>query len=598
MTDYRKIALRNISFIIIFNLLFVSLGRAEDWQTYSEKSNYKRTPRYQETMNYFEKLARHSSYTKMITFGKSAENRELKLFIISKDKKFTGQKALKTNKPIVLIENCIHPGESEGKDACMLLARDLLIEKKYPQILEHVIILIIPLLNVDGHEMMSPYNRLNQNGPEEMGWRVTATRHNLNRDFMKAETPEIRSLFSVLNEWQPHLFIDCHTTDGADFQYDIHYHIDLHEEYGGAVSRWASEDFLPVVIPACEQKGHILGPYAGLIDERDPSKGMNGGIWPARLSDPYITLRNRAGFLIETHALKDYKTRIFATYDLIQVILQEMSRNGKKLIDVVNFEDKNCVNLYTKYNSTNKFPLTFRLTGQADSLIYHAFKFSTVPGKISGQDYLVYEPIPVDIPSVYFDDVEPVITMTPPYGYLVPAQWQTVIDIIKSHGIEMKRLSSAITDTFECYRFENARWGERPYEGRHLVNFKTKMSKEIRTFPANTWYVPSGQRLARLVFHLLEPEAPDALIRWGYFNTIFEQKEYFEDYIMEPLAQKMFEKDSSLKAEFEAKIASDSTFAKNPYQRLFFFYQRSPYWDKEKDLYPIARVVKEIKNIH
>jgi murein tripeptide amidase MpaA len=598
MSIYKTIAFRNIIFSIIIHFILLSSALAEDWQTYSEKSNYKKTPRYQETMNYFEKLARHSSYTKMITIGKSAENRELKLFIISKDKKFTGQKALKLNKPIVLIENCIHPGESEGKDACMLLARDLLIEKKYPPILDQVIILMIPILNVDGHEIMSPYNRLNQNGPEEMGWRVTATRHNLNRDFMKAETPEIRSLFSVLNEWQPHLFIDCHTTDGADFQYDIHYHIDTHDEYGGAVSRWAREDFLPAVIPACEQKGHILDPYAGLIDENDPTKGMNGGIWPARLSNPYITLRNRAGFLIETHALKDYKTRIFATYDLIQVILQEMAQNGEKLIDAVGFEDQNCLKLYSKDNYNTKFPLTYRLTGQGDSLIYHAYKFTSVFGKISGQNYLVYEPIPVDIPSIYFNHVEPVVSMTPSQGYLIPAQWRAVIDVLKSHGIEMKQLNAAVTDTFECYRFENPRWGERPYEGRHLVTFKTKMSKEIRTFPANTWYVPSGQRLARLVFHLLEPEAPDALIRWGYFNTIFEQKEYFEDYIMEPLAQKMLEKDSKLKAEFEARLASDSTFAKSPYQRLHFFYQRSPYWDREKDLYPIARVVKELKNIH
>ncbi len=598
MPGHRTIALRDITFIITIHFILQISVNAQDWQTFCEKSNYKKTPRYQETMNYFEKLAQYSPFARLITFGKSAENRELKLFIISKDKKFTGQKAFKTNKPIILIENCIHPGESEGKDACMLLARDLLIIKKYPHILENVIILIIPILNVDGHEMMIPYNRLNQNGPEEMGLRVTATRLNLNRDFMKAETPEIRSLFSVLNEWQPHLFIDCHTTDGADFQYDIHYHIDTHDAYGGAISRWAREEFLPAVIPACEQKGHILDPYAGLIDESDPTKGLKGGIWPARLSNPYMTLRNRAGFLIETHALKDYKTRIFATYDLIQVILQEMAQNGKKLMDVVNFEDQNCLNLFSKYDPITKFPLTYRLTEQSDSLIYHAFKFTTAPGKISGQDYLTYEPIPIDIPTVYFDYVEPVVSITPPRGYLIPAQWQTVIETIKSHGIEMRRLKSAITDTFECYRFENPRWGERPYEGRHLVNFKTGMKKEIRTFPEDTWYIPSGQRLARLVFQLLEPEAPDALIRWGYFNTIFEQKEYFEDYIMEPLAQKMLEKDSKLKAEFEARLASDSTFAKSPYQRLFFFYQRSPYWDKAKDLYPISRVVKEIKNMH
>lgn len=580
--------------IILWPLFSSSVAQTDDWITFYEKSGFRKTAPYAETRAYFQKLADFSQFARLEQFGETPEGRALDLLIISRDKHFKPEPAKASGKPIVMIENCIHPGESEGKDASMMLARDLLVKNQYPEILDSVTLLIIPMLNPDGHERFGAYNRINQNGPDEMGWRVTATRLNLNRDFMKADTPEMRAWLKMFGQWDPHLFIDCHTTDGADFQYDIKYYIDTHDEFGGAISRWAREDFLPNFIPRTEALGHILGPYCGLIDARHPEMGLRCGVWPPRLSNPYVTLRNRGGMLIETHSLKDYKTRVTATYDFLLCALQEVTDNAEKLVTAVAAEDARCQALGRKYDPAVKFPLAFKTTAQGDSMVYRGYIVKPKQGVISGTEYLTYQQIPKDVPTVTYNTVEPVKSVPVPRGYLVPRQWQEVLSILQLHEIQMFRLEQEVTGLFQVYRFEEPKWAATPYEGRHRVSFKTQMVEEKHTLPVGTVYVPVSQTHAKLLMHLLEPAAPDALIRWGFFNTIFEQKEYFEKYAMEPLAQKMAAENPALKAEFEKKLASDSAFATSPHRRLMFFYQRSPYWDPAKNRYPIFRATRPI----
>ena len=582
-------------FVIISGFVFgFSKANADDWTTYYEKSGFQKTPRYTETRTYFQKLADFSQFARLEKFGETPEGRSLDLLIISKDKVFEAGSVKSLNKPIVLIENCIHPGESEGKDASMMLARDLLVKNQYPEILENVILLIIPIFNADGHEQFGAYNRINQNGPEEMGWRVTATRLNLNRDFMKADTPEMRAWLKMFGQWDPHLFIDCHTTDGADFQYDIKYYVDTHDAFGGLISRWARADFLPSFLPRVEKMGHILGPYCGLIDEKHPESGVRCGVWPPRLSNPYVTLRNRGGLLIETHSLKDYKTRVSATYDFLVCALQEVSENRGRLIRAVAAEDACCQALGKKYDPSVQFPLTFEMTEQGDSMLYHGYVIEPQTGVISGAEYLTYRQIPRDVPTVAFNHVKPVVSVPVPLGYLIPRQWQEVLAILEFHEIQMFRLVQSITDTFQVYRFSEPQWAVAPYEGRHRVSFQTQAFEEKHNLPAGTIYVPVSQPNAKLLMNLVEPDAPDALIRWGFFNTIFEIKEYFEEYSMEPLAQKMAAENPALQAEFDAKLAADTSFAASPNQRLLFFYERSPYWDPLKDCYPIFRVIQPL----
>ncbi len=594
-----KSSFRAYSYIILFSLSLLTCGKNlsgdGSFQTPFEESGGLETPRYAETMDYFRRLNEASPQAKMIRFGMSPEGRDLNLFIISSDRAFSPKAALASGKPVVLIQCCIHPGESEGKDAAMMLARDLLIGGKYPELLERIIITIIPIFNVDGHERFGPYNRINQNGPKEMGWRVTATRLNLNRDFIKADAPEMRAWLALFNQWKPHLFIDCHTTDGADFQYVLTYNIDTHEEFGGTVSAWAKNALLPALKKECESKKLIIGPYAALMDELHPEKGLKGGVWRPMLSNPYATLRNRAGLLIETHSLKPYAQRVQATYDFILAALSEVARHPQGLLQAVAAEDERSAQLGRKFDPTQKFPLRFQLkTDRGDSMIYRGYRFDRKVGRISGSEYLEYSKENRDIPSVFFNDVETEVAIAPPLGYLIPQQWTTVIDVLQAQGIRLQRLREDVSCVFQGYRFSEVQFRPNSYEGRQTVNFKTEITKEKRSFPAGTVYASLGCSESKLIMNMLEPQAPDALVGWGFFNTIFENREYFEDYVMEPLAERMAAEDSLLLQEFESRLAADTSFAHSPAGRLQFFYDRSPYRDAEKNLYPIFRVTEPI----
>lgn len=442
---------------------------------------------------------------------------------------------------------------------------------------------------------LGPYNRINQNGPKEMGWRVTSTRLNLNRDFVKADAPEMRAWLKMFNQWRPHLLYDCHTTDGQDFQYVLTYNIDTHENFGGAVSRWAKSEFLPAVVPACEAKGHVIGIFGGLDDERQPELGMTIGVWRPMLSNPYLTVRNRAGLLIETHSLKPYPQRVQATYDFILVGLQELAQHPDRLLNAVNEEDARASQLGKIYDPDAKFPLQFRpIKDRGDSMVYRGKQFEEKLGEIFGANYLAYTNEKRDVATIVFNEAEAAVTIAPPLGYLIPRQWTEVIDVVKLHASKIYRLTEEVTGEFEGYRLSDAKFRSAPYECRQLVTYQTEAITGERTFTAGSVYVPLGCPEAKIIMQMLEPQAPDALVGWGFFNTIFELREYFEPYMMEPMAQKMIKENPELLEEFNQKLKSDSAFAANPYQRLMFFYQRSPYWDRDKDLYPVARVTRPL----
>src|SRR5258705_4194442 len=214
-----------------------------DWQTHAERTNYRETPRYAETVAYAERLAGSSPLVEYRSFGKSGQGRDLPLLIASEGDTFNPEAARKAGKAVILIQSCIHAGEPDGKDAGLALLRDLAISKSLPGLLDHVVVLFIPIYNTDGHERSSAYNRINQNGPAEMGWRTTSSYQNLNRDYMKADTPETRAWLSLWNEWQPDLFIDCHVTDGADYRSNITYHFERHEGLDPEIVEWEQDVF-------------------------------------------------------------------------------------------------------------------------------------------------------------------------------------------------------------------------------------------------------------------------------------------------------------------------------------------------------------------
>lgn len=564
----------------------------DKWLTDYEKSGYKKTPRYAETVEFCQRLEKGSPWIKVTSFGKSPQGRDLPLVIVSNERAFNPAKAVKTGKAIVLIQNGIHAGEIDGKDACLMLLRDIAITHTKASLLDHVIFLIIPMYNVDGHERFGLYNRINQNGPEEMGWRVTAQNLNLNRDYMKADALETQAWLSMFNAWLPDFFVDCHVTDGADFQYVVTFAMDMHENVAAPVRTWIKEKFLPVVISRVNTGKVLMQPYSFFFfkDAKDPRKGITVGTGPPRFATQYVLLQNRPALLIETHMLKDYKTRVEGTYRLLEETLRRLNEENASLQSAVRAADTQ-----TAAGLENPFPLQFEIAQTPiDTVQFLGYKSTIEKSDISGGDRIIYtkEPFEADVPR--YDSIVVTKAVQPPVAYLIPQQWQVVISRLKLHGVKLERLTSPVELVVESYRFSDAKWQQNPFEGRHAVTYSVEPIKETRTFSGGTFVVWLNQRAARVAIHALEPDAPDAFVRWGFFDAIFEEKEYAEDYIMEQLAREMLVKDPHLKKEFEEKIQTDTAFAKSPSARLHFFYERSPYWDKQVNLYPVARLISKV----
>jgi hypothetical protein len=563
----------------------------DEWQTHAEKTDYRETPTYDETIKYARRLADASPLIQYSSFGQSGEGRELPLLIATEGETFTSKEAREAGKAVVLVQACIHSGEPDGKDAGFALLRDVAITGTYAGLLENVVLLFIPIYNTDGHERSSHYNRINQNGPAELGWRATTTNQNLNRDYMKADTPETRAWLALWNKWNPDLFIDCHVTDGADYRSHITYHFEHHDAINQDVLAWEREVIDDKVARATEAAGSVISWYLEFADNRDYSKGIRDFNGSPRFSTGYVPLRNRPAILIETHMLKDYRSRVAGTYDFLRFALTEVNRDPQRLLKAVHAADEETLSLGRTQNTALKFPIDFELTDTTVPYHLKAVEARTEKSEVSGDIRVVFGAKPLDLTVPMYNTFRVKTAVSPPLYYIVPPQWKEVTEVLAAHGLSLRRTSEPVAIEVESYRFSEVRWPPEPFEGRFMPRFKAELISQRRTFPARSVLVSLDQELAKVAINLLEPEAPDSLLAWGFFNAIFEQKEHGESYILEGLAREMMAEDPHLRREFEQRLASDPVFASNPYARLQFFHQRSPYWDPCMNLYPVGRVV-------
>ncbi|MEJ2635186.1 MAG: M14 family metallopeptidase [Calditrichia bacterium] len=580
--------------LIIFISFFISglSWASKDWQTYYEKSDFKKTPRYAETMDYCRRLDYASKWVKLTSFGKSPQGRELPLLIIDKHGNFAPEKVRKSGNVIVLVQAAIHAGESDGKDAGLMLVRDMVISKKLDRLLDKVTFLFIPIFNVDGHERFGPYNRINQNGPEEMGWRVTAQNLNLNRDYLKADAPEMQAWLKMFDNWLPDLMVDCHVTDGADYQYAITYGLEDSQNVAGPLREF-SDDFLE---PYLDQKmaadNFPMFPYIMFKNWNDIRSGLVSGAASPRYSTGYGAVQNRIFYLIETHMLKDYRTRVTATEHLLIHMLELANQDAGKLKEVNRMADEQ-----TAKSLTGRYlPLVLKTSMKDSTFInFLGVKYDRIPSEISGADWVIYH---ADQPKTYrmplFNKVEVSDSVKVPYAYLIPAEWTFAIEKLQLNGVKIRYLANDTTLSVSSYRFSNPQWQEKPFEGHHRVSFQMDTVSERRAYPAGTAVIFLNQRTNRVIVNALEPKGPDSFISWGFWDTIFERKEYSEGYVLEKLARKMLAEDPALMEEFEEKVATDSSFAASSRERLNFFYERSPYWDKQINLYPVGKLMHPV----
>jgi murein tripeptide amidase MpaA len=589
-----------IFFTVIISCTFMTASAQSEsknvppeWQTYSEKTEYRETPRYEETIAFSKKLDQASDLILYKSFGKSGEGRDLPLLIAATGKAFTPELARKQGKAVVFVQACIHAGESDGKDAGLALLRDIAITKTRADLLNDVVIVFVPIYNVDGHEYFNSHNRINQNGPAETGFRANATNLNLNRDYMKADAPETRAWLAFWNHWHPDFFIDCHVTDGADFRYNLTYEYAHFQEVSPFIKNWMDEHFDGKVVAKVESEGNLLTHYLE-FNGRDVSKGVATFIATPRFATGYAALRNRAGLLIETHMLKPYKSRVRGTYDVLRYTIDEIGKSKPTLFEANKKAIQETIELGKIYDAKRNFPLSLEITENSKPFILKGIEYKIEDSEISGAKRIIYGTKPLDITIPQFDEAKISFGVAPPLYYIIPPQWKEVISVLQAHGIKILRTKKTLTIPVESYRLLNPKWSNNSFEGHLSLSFSTVMITEKRSFPVGSVIISLEQETANVVIHLLEPKSSDSLVYWGFFNSIFEQKEYGESYVVEELAREMLKNDVNLRIEFEQKL-KDEKFAKNPSARLNFFYDHSRYFDKRLGVYPIGRVISNFK---
>lgn len=559
---------------------------AADWTTPAEASGFTRTPRYGETFDWFQRLDAASPQVRVFEFGRSAQGRALQAVVVSADGIDSPEAARASGRPLLLIQAAIHPGENEGKDALMALARDLTVAQRHPGLLEPLILLLVPIFNVDGHERFSPYNRINQNGPEAMGWRSTAQNLNLNRDFTKADSPEMQAWLRLWQAWQPDLLVDMHNTNGADYQYAMTWAYETERNIEPGLASWQRDIFEGAVRPALEAQGWPLTFYVTLKDSTDLAAGLIEGASGPRFSVGYAAAANRPGLLLETHMLKDFATRTRVNEVLLVEMLRAIGRDPQALKRAVARADAR------RFAPGEAMPLAFGLSDRTELQDFLGYEYSRSDSELSGGIWVQYHP---ERPRTFSLPVQREVTVTAeapaPAAYALPPQWQAVAMRLALHGIEMQRLTAPLEVEATRYRFSGVAWASRPFEGRHAITALEQRPEPVRQeLPAGSWILPMDQPRARLLALLLEPGSPDSFLRWGFFDAIFEDKEYAEPRVMEAMAREMLAADPALRAEFEARLAADAEFAASPRARLRFFYERTPYFDSELNRYPVLRL--------
>ena len=565
--------------------------------TVAEESGFRRTGRTDEVTRLCAAFAAAwPRAVRSLEFGHSAEGRPMRALLACR--------ADPRRVPVLMLQAGIHPGESDGKDAGFIALRELLGETAAPALLERVAILFVPAFNVDGHERFGRWNRPNQNGPEETGWRTTAQNLNLNRDYTKADAPEMRALLKLIRDWDPLVCADLHVTDGADFQPDISLQAEPINQ-GDASLYAAGRELRDALIAKLGAQGSMPLPfYPDLAKTDDPASGFLLTVYSPRFSTGYLPQRNRFTVLVETHSWKDYATRVRVTRNTIVGLAELVAVHGSQWREQTRQADVAAARLggtdiVLDYSSGWREGAS---GGRADTagasgarvLDFPGYTYTRNPSPISGAPVTVYDPKTPQVWRVPFrDQVTPSLVVKAPLGgYVVPRAWaQEVGAHLAFHGIKYEPLRAARSGvSIELYRASAVRFAAKSFEGRMRANLTGSWQRETQDIPVGALFVPIVQPLARLVMHLLEPEAPDSFAAWGFFNACFEQKEYMEPYVAEQIARSMLAEQPDLAAEFARRLKQDAAFAASPSARLDFFLRRHSSWDSHYNLYPVFRV--------
>jgi len=557
---------------------------SEDLVTPFEKDgNY--TATYKEAILHYRKLEEaYRSSIKVNEFGMTDSGNPLHEVIVTKDGVFEPEKIRENGKAIIFINNAIHPGEPCGVDASMMLARDL--RNKRNNLLDNAVIVIIPIYNISGHLNRGSFSRANQQGPKAYGFRGNAQNLDLNRDFIKGDTENARSFNKLYTKWSPDIFIDNHTSNGADYPYVMTLIPTQKDKMEPALSNYMQDKMLPELFSKMKEKGYEMTPY--VYAQTTPDEGISGFLDLARYSSGYANLHNSISFMPETHMLKPFKDRVISTYQFMRSMLEHVAINH---IEILSARKKAIYNTRTK----SKFDLNWEVNMEAvGTVLFKGYEPKYKPSEISGLDRLYYDHnSPYEKEVAFYNTYKSNLSVEKPNAYIIPRAYTQIVDRMKANGVEIIQLETNQIKEVEIYKILEYKSPDKPYEG-HFIHSKIEVSKSVQNiqYHKGDFVIPTDQKMNNYIVQTLEPQAPDSWFSWNFFDGILMQKEHFSSYVFEDLATEFLKENPDVRNALEDKKASDPEFAKSAYAQLNFVYEKSPYYEPTFMRYPVGRIMK------
>ncbi len=548
----------------------------------SESKNV--TATYAQVISYYKNLDQKYEQCKLLTYGPTDIGKPLNLLVLSKDKVFDPVLIRKQNKRVILINNGIHPGEPEGIDASMMLARDLLQKNQLPK---DVVICILPLYNIDG-SFNRGQSRANQNGPESYGFRGNAKNLDLNRDFIKTDSKNSFSFQEIFNIWVPEIFLDNHTSNGADYQYVMTFIETQRNKLNPVLSEFMTKAIEPELYSSMKKSGYEMTPYVDHIAET-PDSGITAFLEVPRFSTGYAALHNTIGFIGETHMLKPFDKRVYATYQLMQNLINITQKNAAELGEVKKKADE-------QVRSQKIFPLNWTLDESSfDSVLFKGYAGKHKASDISGLTRLYYDRnAPFEKYIKLYNTYKPILEVEKPLAYVVPQAWQKAVDLLKLNGVKMQVLKSDTLMEVDSYYIGDYKTSPRPYEGHYIhSDIKVQSRKQKLMFFKGDFLIYVNQPQNRYIVETLEPQGGDSFFAWNFFDSILGQKEYFSAYVFEDEGAKILNDNPELKQKLEAAKKENPDLAKSASAQLNWVYQHSDYYEKSYLRYPVARILSK-----
>ena len=580
--------MKNIVLIVFLAFIIScndSTNNKVDFTTIFEKSAGTKTPEYKDVISYYEQLAEAYSQISLFSFGQTDAGKPLHLVVYNKEGIYNVEEITNSKKNRILINNGIHPGESDGIDASMMLLRDIVqndsLKKKY----KNCLIAVIPVYNVGGSLNRNSHTRANQNGPKEYGFRGNARNFDLNRDFIKQDTKNATTFAEIFHTVNPDVFIDNHVSNGADYQYAITHLFTQHNKLGGNLGSFLENEMKPQLENSLQKKNIIITPYVNVWGNT-PETGFSQFFDSPRYSTGYTTLFHTLGLMIETHMLKTYKTRVKQTYEFMFSAFDVTEKNSNKIKEL---RSKALGEILSK----KTYPITYKIDSiNPTTLNFKGYEASYIDSKVTSGKRLFYDVNqPFEKETKYYNNFLVDQEVTIPKAYILPQGWHKVMDRLEANKIEFTHLKKDTIINVEVSHINDYKTRNAAYEGHYLhYNTTTKKSTKAIQFKKGDVYIPINQNGLRYLLETLEPEATDSFFNWNFFDTVLQKKEGYSAYVFEDIAETILAKNPKIKAAFEEKLIKDKVFANNPRMQLDFVYKNSPYYEPAHLMLPVFKI--------